>query len=89
MKSLDRVTLVLVDTVNYANAVNSLRKSLEQIKPARTIFFTDIDIDVKLDGVEVIKIPTLYSKSDYSDFIIKQLGHYIKTDFVLVTQWDS
>lgn len=87
MKELSNVTLVLVDTVNYGQAVNSLQKSLEQIKPARTIFFTDIDISI--EGIEVIKIQPLHSKREYSEFIIKQLGAYIKTDYVLVTQWDA
>lgn len=90
MKILEDVTLVLVDTVNYGNAVNSLQKSLAQIKPARTIFFTDIDIDLSHLGIEVIKISELiYSKKTYSEFIIKKLGKYIETEFVLVTQWDG
>lgn len=88
MKILDDVTLVLVDTVNYGNAVNSLQKSLEQIRPAKTLFFTDIDVKLPVDA-EIVKIPTIHSKREYSDFIIKKLGLYIETDFVLVTQWDS
>lgn len=90
MKVLDKVTLVLVDTVNYGNAVNSLQKSLSQIRPARTIFFTDIDIDLSGLGIEVIKISEkINSKRTYSEFIIKKLGKYIETDYVLVTQWDG
>lgn len=89
MKVLDKVTLVIVDTVNYGNAVNSLQKSLAQIKPARTIFFTDIDLKIPIPDVELIKIPTIHSKREYSNFIVKELAHYIKTDYVLVTQWDA
>lgn len=88
-KELDRVTLVIVDTKNYGQAVHSLKKSLEQIKPARTIFFTDIDLDIKLPEVEIIKIPTLSSKHEYSHFIIKRLWEFIDTEFVLVSQWDG
>ena len=89
MKQLDRITLIIADTRNYAQAINSLRKSLEQIKPARTIFFTDIDVDTKLQDVEIIKIPTINSKWEYSRFIVKELWKYIDTEFVLITQWDS
>lgn len=90
MKNIDRLTLILVDTVNYGNAVNSLQKSLAQIKPARTIFFTDIELDLSHIGVEVIKVESsIKSKRDYSEFIIKKLGKYITTEYVLVTQWDG
>jgi ADP-heptose:LPS heptosyltransferase len=88
-KKLDRITLVIVDTKNYGQAVNALQKSLEQIEPVRTIFFTDIDLDTKLPEVEIIKIPQLHSKADYSHFIIRELWKHIETEFVLVAQWDG
>ena len=88
-KKLDRVTLVIVDCVNIGQAVYSLQKSLEQIEPTRTIFFTDIDLNIKLPDVEIIKIPHIDSKQAYSLFIVKELWKYIETDFVLITQWDS
>lgn len=88
-KKLDKVTLVIVDTVNYGQAVNSLQKSLSQIEPARTIFFTDAKLNIELPGVEFIYIPSIGSKSEYSHFIIKKLWAYIETEFVLVTQWDG
>jgi len=87
-KELDKVTLILADTKNYGQAVYSLKKSLEQIKPARTIFFTDIDLPTQ-DEIEVINIPTIKSKEEYSRWIIKELWKYIDTEFVLVTQWDG
>jgi ADP-heptose:LPS heptosyltransferase len=88
-KELDRVTMILADTCNYGDAVNSLKKSLAQIKPARTIFFTDIDIKLDLPEVEIVKIPSIASKYHYSEFIFKELWRYIETEFVLVTQHDG
>lgn len=88
-KQLDRVSLILVDTVNYAQAILSLTKSLNQIAPARTIFFTDVDLPVLDDRVEVIKIEPIKSKEAYSTFIVKELYKYIETEFVLITQWDA
>jgi ADP-heptose:LPS heptosyltransferase len=41
------------------------------------------------DGIEVIQIPTIRSKADYSRWIIRELYKHFDTDFVLVTQWDS
>ena len=89
LKILDRLTVILVDTVNYGQALSSLRKTLSQIKPARTIFFTDTDIPNLDEGIELVKIPTIFSKSDYSRWIMLELWKYITTDFVLVTQWDG
>lgn len=88
-KQLDRVTLVLCDTISYGQAILSLTKSLNQITPARTIFFTDIDLPIFDDRIEVIKIPPIKSKVEYSLFIVKELYKYIETDFVLISQWDA
>src|SRR6187402_103025 len=88
-KELDRVTLMICDTKNYGQALYSLRKSLDQIKPARTIFFTDIDIPNAGDEIEVIKIKRITSKEEYSHWVLKELFKYIWTEFVLVTQWDG
>lgn len=88
MKTLDRVTLILADTKYYGRALYSLKKSLTQIRPARTIFFTDVDIDPG-EGIEVIKIPPINSKAEYSRFIVKELYKYIDTEFILISQWDA
>jgi len=88
MKKLDKITLICCDTVNYGQAILSLKKSLSQISPARTIFFTDIDLP-KQEGVEIIKIAPIKSKQEYSRWILKELWKYIETEFVLVTQWDG
>jgi ADP-heptose:LPS heptosyltransferase len=87
-KKLDRITMVIIDTVNYGKAVNAIQKSLEQIEPARTIFFTDIELNINLP-VEFVKIPPLGSKAEYSHFVIKELWRYIETDFVLIIQHDG
>lgn len=78
--------MVCVDTLNYGKAVSAIRHSLDQIEPARTIFFTDIVIH---DSFEVIKIDTIRSKDEYSHFIVKKLAPYIKTEFVLIIQADG
>jgi hypothetical protein len=88
MIDLPNVTLVCIDTVNYGPAINAINKSLEKIKPAKTIFFTDIAC-VANDDFDVINIKHLYSKKDYSKFMMKELGKHIQTDFMLVIQWDG
>ncbi len=89
MKELNRHTLILADTQNYGQAVHSLKNSLSKVKFARAIFFTDIDYNPDFEGLEVIKIPTLKSKDDYSKFIFYELYKYIETEYILITQWDG
>jgi hypothetical protein len=87
--SLPHVTMVCIDTVNYGDAIHAIQKSLEQVTPARTIFFTDIDIkrDMPFD---VVRIPRITSKRVYSEWMIKELGkQQIDTSHVLVIQADG
>lgn len=87
MTHLPNLTLVLVDTVNYGKSVCSLNESRKHIAPAKTIFFTDVGM--RIHGVDVVNIPPIQSKAEYSRFIIKELYKHIETDFVLVTQHDG
>jgi len=84
---LNRITLVCADTLHPAQAVISLRKSMEKCQFGAVKLFTDRYIE--LDGIEVVRIPTLNSKDDYSRWIVKELHKHFDTDFVLITQADS
>lgn len=84
---LSRVSLVCIDCYSYGKAVNALQKSMEQNDFDKVLFFTDIPIEV--DGVEVINIPSIKSKEEYSYFCVKELWKYITTDYVLTCQWDG
>jgi len=87
MTELPQVTLICVDCYHYGDAVSAIQKSLKQIKPAAAKFLTDIDIE--LDGIEVVKIPRINSKEEYSRFIVKKLYNYFITTHVLVIQHDG
>lgn len=87
MQHLSKVTLIAIDCYNYGGAVASLKKSMEQCKFASVKFLTDIEIEI--DDVEVIQIPTISSKEEYSHFCIKELDKYFDTEFVLLTQHDA
>lgn len=86
-KNLYNVTLVVVDCHNYKGAANALKKSMEQCEFASVKFLTDINI--KIPGVEVVKIEPIKSKEEYSEFIIKKLNFFFQTDYVLVCQHDG
>lgn len=89
MKQLNNVTLVLVDTISPGKALYSLNKSLAKITPERVVFFTDIDYNTGNNQIEVIKISSINSKDEYSKFIFYELYKYIRTEYVLIQQWDS
>ncbi len=87
MKVLDNVTVVIVDCVNQGKAIAAINKTLEQITPAMTLFFTDVYIDVP--NADCVIIEKITSKNGYSDFMMKKLSPYISTEFVLVIQHDG
>jgi len=87
MLKLPNVTLICADCYYYGKSIASIKNCLNKVEFGRVIFFTDINI--KYDGVEVIQIPKIKSKQDYSRFIIKELWKYINTDYVLVVQHDG
>lgn len=62
-------------------------KSLNEIEPDRAIFFTDIEFECPF--FEVIQIPKIKNKDEYSEFIIDHLHRYFNTTHVLIVQWDS
>lgn len=87
MIELPRITIIAIDCYNYGLATAALQKCNEQVKAARTVLLTDIPLEI--DGIEVVKIPTISSKEQYSEFCIKELYKYFDTDFVLVVQHDG
>lgn len=87
MVEIKDLTIICVDTKNYGRAAHALKKCIEQVKVARVLFLTDIDLAI--DGVEVIKIDPIHSKKQYSHFIIKELYKYFDTSHCLIVQWDG
>jgi hypothetical protein len=86
-KLLNDVTLVAISSVKHGETLNALSRSLTQIQPHKTIFFSDINMRVSKD-IEVVKIDNL-SWHGYSHFILKELYKHITTAYVLIQQWDS
>lgn len=87
MVELKDVTIICLDTLNHFGAISSLVKCLEQVKPARCVFLTDIYFECS--GIEVVKIESIVSKEHYSNFIIRNLQHYFETTHCLIVQHDS
>lgn len=86
-KQLKNVTLVAIDCHNYKGVVEALKKSMEQCDFASVKLLTDIDI--KINGVDVVQIESIKSKEEYSEFVIKKLNYFFQTEYVLVCQHDG
>ena len=87
MIKLDNVSLICIDCYSYGKAVSAIQKSLEQIQFEKVLFLTNIKID--LEGIEVVQIPSIRSKREYSEFVIKRLANYIHTDYFCLIQADG
>jgi hypothetical protein len=69
--NLNKVTLLAVDCVNCGAAITALRKSMEQCDFACVKLLTDIPLN--LTDINVVNIPHIKSKEQYSEFMIKEL----------------
>jgi len=87
MRVINNVTLICLDCSNYGAAAAALKKSMTECEFEKVVFLTDIPIS--LPGIEVIQVPTIKSKKEYSKFIVKELYKYFNTDYVLVCQHDG
>lgn len=88
MIHLPQVTLICVDCVNHGPAIMAIKKTLEQITPARTIFFTNQKIEDSQFDTVIIR--DLKSAKDYSYWMIDELGeYYFETSHILIIQHDG
>jgi hypothetical protein len=86
MLELPNVTLCCADTKNQALAIRALRRSMCEARFGRVLFFTSDTFDSQDIEVRTVAIE---SRSDYSRFIAKGLLPHVRTDFVLIVQWDG
>lgn len=85
---LNSITLICCDCRSYGKAISAIQQSLEQIQPARTIFFTDIPYPTT--EFEVVLIPSISTIQEYSRWMLKELGTFeFNTSHVLVIQHDG
>jgi hypothetical protein len=85
---LQNVTLCIADCANPYLASLAIEKSLRVCDFHQVLFFTDKKINLDTP-VEIIKIDKIDSIDSYNKFILKDIGGYISTDFVLLIQWDG
>lgn len=84
---LKDVTIICVDTRNHGAAIFALKQCLEKVTPERCLLLSNVDMQI--DGIEIIQIPPINSKDEYSTFIVKELYKYFDTKYCLIIQWDG
>jgi Flp pilus assembly protein TadD len=90
MLDLAGVTLCCIDTANHALALRAIERSRAAVRFARTLFVTDLTAGAGVPaGVDVVSIPPLGSRDDYSRFVLKSLLAHVGTPHVLLIQWDG
>ena len=80
----DKITFVFVDDV-YPERCLEIIKTYEKNGITNIKLLTSKDIDSPYR----VKIDSIISTSQYSEFILKNLKKYIDTDYVLISQWDG
>lgn len=83
---LRRVTICAADCVHPRLAGRALERSAALCDFGDVILFCDEDVT---GDFRTVKIDRLTSIDAYSGFIFNDLVRHIKTDFVLIVQWDG
>ena len=84
---IKNTTLVCIDCKSYGDAIIALKKSMQQNSFDRVLFLTDLEFNI--EGVEVVMIPKIKSKEEYSKFVMHDLHKYIDTTYMLIVQGDG
>jgi hypothetical protein len=75
---LENVVVIIADTHNYQSCVYAIKRTLKQIKPAKLIWFTDIELP-DIEGARIYKVKgKISSKEHYSAFLINEVPHMLK-----------
>lgn len=87
---LPEVTLAAASSKALPATVRALRKCLDQVRPAAAILLSDTCPPAEnLRGIRFVRTPRMSSRGAYSNFILKELGQHIETEFALTVQWDG
>ena len=87
IKELPEVTLIAICGSKHGETIAAIHKTLQQISPAKTLMLTNIDVEV--EGVEVINVGGLESWDAYNKFCVFKLGEFFNTSHCLLIQWDG
>jgi hypothetical protein len=83
------VTLCAVTSVNISQTLMAMEQCVRQINFGSVLLLTDVPLAEKPDWLETRLIRRLNSSADYSRFMLEELVDHIRTNHVLLVQWDG
>lgn len=89
---LPDVTLCCVDTRSVQQALDAVRRCMEQIRFGRVVFLGPQTSTVPggcPQGIDWISIPSLRGIEDYNRIMLREILPHVRTTHVLVVQWDG
>lgn len=91
MLNLPQVTLCCVDTRMPEMALNAMRICMAQVRFGEVLLFTRPDHGLRdlPDWLRVIEIDHIRNIEDYSRFLLKEMGPWLRTSHMLIVQWDG
>ena len=89
MLKLDNVTLISLTSVKISETIKAMKYSMRGIKFADAILFTHEDPPELPRDIRLIKVDKMNNVDDYNRIMLFELYKYIKTEYVLIVQWDG
>lgn len=87
--ALPGVTLCAATSVNLEATLAALRQCLARCDFGDAILFTDQPVELLPTGLRLVPIGNLSEAAAYSQFMLQELVHHIRTGHALVVQWDG
>lgn len=85
---IPQITIIAITDRDHGKTIEAIHKTLEHIRPARTILFSDVFIESP--KFECIMITPLRCSQKYNEFVTWELGKYpIDTSHILLVQYDG
>lgn len=86
---LREVSLVCVETRRSHLAVQAMERCMRRADFAECLLLSPHALDGLPPPIRSVRIPDIASITEYSDFMVKRLGHFFSAGHVLIVQWDG
>jgi hypothetical protein len=87
MLNLNNIDLICIDCIDIERAEKAINYSQQKIKYNSCKLLSNIECSSEY--CKYIQIPQINNLIEYSNFVIKNLVHYINADYVLIIQHDG
>jgi hypothetical protein len=84
---IPKISLVIIDTEVYELALRAIKETISRVDFSEVLIFSDDP--AKWPGFSIIEIPKIQSFFEYNNLIINKLHLYVKTDYLILIQYDG